>query len=336
MAFSVAGLAFSLVAIFSWGTALIPLKLASGKKNGVTLMTLGLSSGYLLSAGVAALVLHSVEELEWVSSGLIGGVLWGLGKILVTRAVAGAGLAAAQAIQCVFNIGAAFVAGVALFDEPASATSAVAVFLLMVGLVTIAVPCPPRCSALFASQLEPPEGLLGQTERETNKEHSEANSHLPHIAALGLAAVSGVLIGCQSVPFKLDKSEPSSWAYTISQSISQFTVIVIACGTLFVIERRRVLALQPVEEPRPPLIPRPDGILLALGGGVLLFVAAACSTTAVSLMGLSVAQPVAQLNMVVAGAWGIYGFHEVTNPLEIVRFFTGCVVAVAGAVVLQV
>ena len=98
MPISYLGLGLSCVALLGWGTALVPLKLAGNKRNGVLLCTLAVSAGYLLSAGVAAAVLLALGSQAWASSGLLGGVIWGLGKILNILSVAGpAGLAGGQA-----------------------------------------------------------------------------------------------------------------------------------------------------------------------------------------------------------------------------------------------
>ena len=45
-----------LVAIFCWGTALVPLKLEGNRANGVAVCTVAISAGYLGAASVAAVV----------------------------------------------------------------------------------------------------------------------------------------------------------------------------------------------------------------------------------------------------------------------------------------
>ena len=137
------GLVLDLVAIFCWGTALVPLKLEGNRANGVAVSTVAISAGYLGAASVAAVVVIASGGEVWASSGIVGGVVWGTGKVLNILAVAGAaGLAGGQAVQCVVNIATAFAVGVLLRGEPCNAYDAAGVLALIAGLLAIVAPWP--------------------------------------------------------------------------------------------------------------------------------------------------------------------------------------------------
>ena len=349
------GLVLDLVAIFCWGTALVPLKLEGSRANGVAVSTIAISTGYLVAASVAAVVVIASGGEAWANSGIVGGVVWGTGKVLNILAVAGAaGLAGGQAVQCVVNIATAFAVGVLLRGEPCSAYDAAGVVALIAGLLTIVAPCPRSddtvAEALLDERVAPP--LPGehathhyyhtvQDLRDDGGAASEAprakHGRSGFLASIALAAVAGVCFGFQTVPLLLDRSHPSAWAYSIAQAVSQFCVVCLACAIPASRAHRHACdAARAASAPAPPLVPRPLALALAAGGGVLLFAAAASINCAVSLLGVSVAQPLANTNMLVAGSWGMAFFGEMPRSLERVRFFLGCAVAIGGAVVLAV
>ena len=76
------------------------------------------------------------------------------------------------------------------------------------------------------------------------------------------------------------------------------------------------------------------GIPAGLAGGGLLFVAAACNTLAVQHIGL-VGSTLGQLNMAVAGVWGMALFKELRHRALVAVFGAGLAVACAGAVLLE-
>jgi len=340
---SVQGFGLCLIAIFSWGTALVPLRsdaLATNRRNGVALCTIALSAGYLLAAGVAVLVLTNSGGKAWASSGLIGGVVWASGKLLNILAVSGAaGLAAGQAVQCVVNVGTAFAVGVLLRGEPCTQSGAAGVAVLTTGLVVIVLPSP-RCplggrgkpiqaGSQTEALLEADDGGLPSS--------VAASECFARTVSLALAACAGVCFGFQSVPLLFDSSHPSAWAYSITQAVAQFGVVVLACSP-FVVQghRRECRAALAAGVAQPPLVPKPVALLAACGGGMLFFAAAASINVAVTFLGVSVAQPLSQMNMVVAACWGICLFGEVPLLLDRVRFFLGCTLALGGAALLTV
>jgi len=348
MPISLNGLGICMIAVFGWGTALVPLKFERNKQNGVAIVTIALSGGYLVASAVVAVVLAAMGESVWANSGLIGGAIWGTGKVLNILAVTGAaGLAAGQAVQCSVNIGVAYLIGVALRGEPCTSLGATGVAVLAAGLVAIVTPCPRRCRT---TSPHPPIKLEEGTSA-ADGAANDAAAHgaqqllltsnapappplLAHAISLALAACSGTAFGFQSVPLLYDASHPSSMAYSTTQAVAQFGLILLTCAPCAAYVHRRACRAAPANAPRPPLVPHPRALLLAAGGGALLFSAAASINSAVRLLGVSIAQPLGNTNMVVAATWGTCLLGEVPETRERVRLFCGCAVAIGGAVLL--
>jgi hypothetical protein len=337
------GICLCAVAIVSRGTALVPLKLVGSKRNGVPVTTIALSGGYLLAASLAAVVMIATNKPAWSNSGLFGGLIWGAGKIFNILSVSGAtGLAAGQGTQCSVNIGASFLVGVLLRGEPCSTFGAIGVGVLMAGLLAIIVPCPSGCQAAqpelvchAALTACPPAGSDCSTE--AAEAQSTAPSKSARAASLTLAASAGICFAFQSVPLLYDSSNPSALEYSVSQAVAQFGVILAFCVPPVVLARRQAFRKSAlVDVPILPLVPQPCALLLAVGGGMLLFTAAASINVSNGILGLSVAQPLGNLNMMVAGCWGVFVFGEMPFLLERVRFFLACAVAIGGAVLLAV
>jgi len=335
------GLLFSLGAICCWGTALIFLKVRKVKDAGISpvVMTMFYSIGYLLTALLTAAVTHltNVSPVHITIEGVLGGVLWGIGKLCTILAVTSPiGIAMGQSIQCCCNIVATFGSGL-LTGESTWWPQFLGVCILMVGIAVVASPgmactksrlalvdpVPDVCSSQDSSELAHPSDRMTLSEhRHSVQAVQKSTGGISILLGAWLAAISGLFMGLQALPFKLG-ADQDSLSYAVSEALGQFLTIL----TLFSGARLWGLA----EGFRAGV---PIGLLAGLAGGGLLFAAALCNTYAVQEIGL-VGSCLSQLNMVVAGTWGIGLFHEITDRRLIVVFFSGTAIAISGASLLE-
>eukprot|EP00927_Polykrikos_kofoidii_P031774 TRINITY_DN27247_c0_g1_i1.p1 TRINITY_DN27247_c0_g1~~TRINITY_DN27247_c0_g1_i1.p1 ORF type:complete len:334 (+),score=30.49 TRINITY_DN27247_c0_g1_i1:122-1123(+) len=321
------GLPYVAGAIFCWGTALIFLKIRCvvSRKIPGTVMSLYYSFGYLLAASTGAVFLVASGHSFSISAmGIVGGSLWGVGKVLTIFAVTGAlGLATGQAMQCAANVLTNFVAN-AIIRGDCMWEQVGGVFLLLLGLVTLTVPrmgeSTPGKHSLPLHVQEHVE-ISAMTDGASSVAVAANESEkLKMMTGVALALGSGVFMGVQAVPFRLSEgSDP--WEYVINESFGQFVVILLSCGGVVLSDLRK--------KTLPDLSWR-QGVPAGLAGGSLLFAAAAFNTLAVAEMGL-LAGCLSQLNMIVAGLWGILFFREMHGVFAITLFFLGAAFALAGA-----
>lgn len=288
-------------------------------------MTMFYSIGYLCTAIVAAVVmLSSGEPAHITTNGVLGGLIWGVGKLLSILAVTSQiGIAMGQAIQCCFNIATAFCTGI-FTGEQVGVHQLAGIGILIIGLVVVVTPGMPCTKARRrcwkgSSLIQDAE--LGNDGRAETFVSTPANG-IGMTLGVCLAAASGISMGVQALPFKLS-DDNDSLSYAVGGALGQFAAILTAClGS-------RMLGLISGFRASDAV-----GLLPGLAGGGLLFTAAVCNTFAVQEIGL-VGSCLGQLNMVVAGAWGILLFHEIVEWQLIVLFFLGTLTAVGGALLLE-
>jgi len=247
------------------------------------------------------------------------------GKLLTIFAVTSrVGLAMGQSIQCCANAASVFFAGVCL-GEHVWWLQFVAIALLGVGIVGMASPgmhCTRACLGMptndVHSDLDGDAGA-GPCAESPLKANPVRQVSLP--LGMLLALASGLCMGFQAVPFKLS-NEHDALGYALAQAVGQFAFVT----SVFVTAR----LLGRVQGFRSSLaVGLPAGLL----GGGLLFAAAACHMFAVENIGL-IGSCLGNLNMVVAGTWGIVLFREITERRLIMCFFLGSCIALTGAFLL--
>jgi len=201
----------------------------------------------------------------------------------------------------------------------------VAIALLGIGIVGMASPgmhCTKACLGMSTyhvhSNLDGDVGVGGCGESSLIGNPSK---QVGLFAGMLLALASGLCLGFQAVPYKLS-NEHDALTYALGQAVGQFVFIT----SVFVVAR----LLGRVHGFRSNLaVGLPAGLL----GGGLLFVAASFNTSAVENIGL-IGSCLSNLNMVVAGAWGIVLFREITERRLIMCFILGTCIALIGAFLL--
>lgn len=331
---SLSGLLFALGAIFSWGTALVFLKVKRVKDAKIQplVMTMFYSLGYLISALVVDIVMilsGDVHHITW--SGVLGGVIWGIGKLLTILAVTSrTGLAMGQSIQCCSNVATTFVAGVCNHEQ-VWWLQFVGIVVLGVGIVGVASPgmqCTKalvrRSDNVWLDAENVHNDLVATSALKEPVTDSSNVRQLGTAAGVLIALASGVCMGCQALPYKLS-SDHDSWSYSFGQALGQFLVILLIFIGAWLLG----------------LVRGPDmytdvaiGLPPGCVGGALLFAAAVCNTFAVGEIGL-IGSCLSQLNMVVASIYGIFLFREIREFCLIVCFFCGALIALAGAFLLM-
>jgi len=234
------------------------------------------------------------------------------------------GLAMGQSVQCCANAASSFLAGVCM-GEHVWWVQFVAIALLGVGIVGMASPgmhCTRACLGLPTdhahSKSDGDAGVGGCAESPL-----EANpaKQVGLLVGMLLALASGLCLGFQAVPFKLS-DEHDALTYALGQAVGQFVFIM---SFSFI---ARLLGC--VQGFRSSLA---AGLPAGLLGGWLLFAAASCNIFAVENIGL-IGSCLSNLNMVVAGTWGIVLFREITERRLILCFFLGTCIALIGAFLL--
>lgn len=317
------GLLYSLGAILCWGTALVFIKVKKVKNADIPplMMTSFYSLGYVLTGVAVSIVLYAIGKpvhITWYGIG--GGLVWGIGKSLTILAITSQiGLAMGQSIQCCVNIVTGFIAGICLGEE-VSWLQYLAVLIIGVGISLVAAPGM-QCTKSLLSQWK----LLVNEDTARGVEESRAKGNgdegFGMLIGASLATASGMCMGLQGLPYKL-ASDHNSLSYAVSQALGQFVIIVaISAGARFV---------HPVRLSGSSCL---IGTISGLLGGGLLFAAALCNTFAIAQIGL-VGSCLSQLNMVVAGLWGICLFREITDYRLILLFFAGTLLALLGAFLL--
>eukprot|EP00927_Polykrikos_kofoidii_P065932 TRINITY_DN61625_c0_g1_i1.p1 TRINITY_DN61625_c0_g1~~TRINITY_DN61625_c0_g1_i1.p1 ORF type:complete len:354 (-),score=32.29 TRINITY_DN61625_c0_g1_i1:39-1040(-) len=327
MASVTAGLPFVAGAIFCWGTALIFLKFRCVVRRKIPgeVMVLYYALGYFLASSASAgLLLLSGHTLSINAAGIFGGSLWGVGKVLTIFAVIGAlGLATSQSIQCAANVLTNVVAN-ALIRRELLWEQVGGVCLLLLGLVTVTLArmetSKPYKTSLHSQDAENAASELMMTGASVTLVSSDPSWVSDVVIGVVLAIGSGIFMGVQAVPFRLcEGSDPLE--YVINEGIGQFLVTMLSCGGV-VLRRWRQKTLSDLSWRQ--------GVPAGFVGGALAFAAAAFNTKAVAEMGL-LAGCLSQLNMVVAGLWGIVLFREIHAVLSIAVFFLGVAFAFGGA-----
>jgi len=137
-----------------------------------------------------------------------------------------------------------------------------------------------------------------------------------------LAMGSGVFMGVQAVPFKQSGSH-DSFSYGVSGAFGQFLVLLAVS-----------LVSRSTGRTRGFKAGLAVGLPAGLAGGMLLFLAATCNASAVNELGI-VGSTLGQMNMVIAGIWGMMLFREIQDWRLILIFFVGASVAIVGAGLLE-
>lgn len=318
------GVLYSLGAVLSWGTALIFLKFGCVKRNNLSseVMVLHYSIGYLVSSVVAIVVLAAIGEPPQISiPGLVGGLLWGVGKLCIIFAVTSdIGLAIGQAVQCCCNVGITFISGL-YTGESVWWVQVIAVLVLALGCLALSAPGMGFVQSWLSPHVSHDFHDLESTDI---KSEGGADPTLSPLTGLLLAIGAGVFMGLQAVPFKLGE-HVDSWSYAVNESFGQFFVLTIASVTIQFC--RGTL--------RTCCVGFRVGSLAGLAGGGLLFAAATFNTFAVKQIGL-VGSCIGQANLIVAGLWGIMLFKEITNWRLIGLWSCGALLTMLGAVGVQI
>jgi len=329
------GILWSIGAIFCWGTAMVFLKLDHIKRLGFRPISLTYlySIGYLATAAAAFATTRTLDhkDIPITTFGIIGGLIWAAGKLFGILAVTNAaGIAMGQSIQCCVNIMTAFLAG-ACFGENVFFWQLVGMTLLILGLMMVAAP-----GMNFTKQ-----ALSAKSDADLELKplvKSGTPSSVGMLGSMCAAMISGFCMGVQSVPFKLS-GDDDALSYAFSGSLAQFCVLSV----VFFVER--MFLMFSTESPANALLNYTveadtataffaNGLPAGLAGGLLLFTAAVCNTSAVSEIGL-VGACLGQMNMVVAGIWGIALFKEIRDQTLITLFFIGSFIALGGAILLE-
>lgn len=169
---------------------------------------------------------------------------------------------------------------------------------------------PPLQTALVTNQSFPP----SQT--------ALATTGIGRFRGTFLAMGSGVFMGVQTVPFKQSGSH-DSFSYGVSGAFGQFLVLLAVSLVSRSTGRTRGFKAGLVV-----------GLPAGLAGGMLLFLAATCNASAVNELGI-VGSTLGQMNMVIAGIWGMVLFREIRDWRLMLIFFIGASVAIVGAGLLE-
>lgn len=327
------GVLWSLGAALCWGSHLVFVKLDCVKKVGIRpiALTLFYAIGLFTASVVAmcsSMLTGSVININ--SYGLTAGAIYGFAKLLMILAVTDViGIAMGTAVANTVNVCTAFLAGLCT-GESAQPLQLFGLFLLVTGLVVVASPGMIVTGKTFNSA----EIALVQDCKPSSSKSKESTPLLQPTVAGGdgmirciyILVLAGVGYGVQALPFKLSGGD-DAFSYAISLAIGQLFV-VLGAFTL-----TNAVASKTDSEELPNINLETyctTGIPAGFAGGLLLFSAAYCNSKAVQEIGL-IGSTLGQLNMVIAGMWGIAVFKEIQDATLISLFFGGTLLAISGA-----
>jgi glucose uptake protein GlcU len=320
------------VCILGWGTANVFVKAPSVVR--AKLHPCVLIFPPAVATGVIGMLIGAFTGIS--PYGVLGGALWGPGKIAIVIATAQwTGLGVSQSVTSGSAIISSFVAGLVFLREPIGnlPIKIGCLGLLMAGVAGItAVRVAAARAADDARELEsrsdfdeekPEKGTGERTEPlagvELEAEPAASSERRKTLLGVSSCLVGGIGIGCSNMPYFYEPAETRSplrylAGYAIGQLLAHALVTLpyLALGGS---AKGMWSAWAPLAA---------NGALFILGywGSVV-------STAA---FGLAVGYPLAQMNLIVAGFWSVFFFQEVRGARLIAAFLTCCLaLGVGGA-----
>jgi len=322
-------------------------------------------------ATVAESLLQVLWEGRW---GLGAALVYTPGKILQLWAVRRVGVGLSTGIVASVNSVVAFVVGVAVLgDRPGDmGTASLGISMLLMGAIGM-VNCKPSASAEVTDTKNPEDvatlTIVSPSSQKITRRSSSCikismnaepvpemtiQSPIASIDWTGIlaAVLSGACLGLQGVPFRLGSSAVSSAfspyataaVFLLAQGpLTLLTLTLTGCitsRTTAQIQSYQILPTHasPSKTKRRFFEKGDTQIRLAAWGmsaGLIFSFAAIGQVVTVTTFGATVGMPLTQLNLVVAGVWGIAYFREIRHWKSILLFFVSAALAMVGGGVLQ-
>lgn len=186
------GFLAALGAALAWGSYIIPFKISKSEKLLQSQLLMG--TGVFISGLVASLILNFSLNLNIY--GIISGIFWVLGNILVLHAVLNLGLSRAAPIVSSIIILCSFLWGVFVFNELPSGilTGGAGIGLIIFGVITVS-------NTQSSTSLNVKKGLIS-------------------------AVFSGLLFGSQLAPLKLGRVAPEDFFFPVCVGILAASVLI--------------------------------------------------------------------------------------------------------------
>lgn len=162
---------------------------------------------------------------------------------------------------------------------------------------------------------------------------------------LAAATAGGICMGMQGIPMSSGAPEPYATTAVFLIAQTPLTAVLLVVWKLLLLYQKPTIdsSISDGESASAPLVTTmhvlPPGqhapAVLGIVGGVIFSVAALGQVITISRLGATVGMPLTQLNLVVAGVWGIFFFREVEGRESVGVFFGSAALALLGGCMLR-
>uniref|UniRef100_A0A7S0WS46 EamA domain-containing protein n=1 Tax=Pyramimonas obovata TaxID=1411642 RepID=A0A7S0WS46_9CHLO len=263
-------------------------------------------------------------DFKFTIWGIVGAGIWVINGTLAIFAIQKAGLGIAQSVWSGLSIFVSFIWGVFIFGEPVRSVEYcfLSMILMAIGIVGLAMAAAGMFKDTKAGNAD--YQLMTADEDGNNKYHSKNGSDFK----IGMAAAIyvGFANGSLMTPLKYANKEVTGTEYIVSFGIGAmlFTLLFVAGYSVF-----RSATGKPRLDFHVQVAAGP-----ALLTGLLWSAGNFCSILTTEYFGMAVGWPIVQCHLLIATAWSIYYYEEITGRKSILVFFASAGILVLGVGIL--